>query len=160
MATLYELTDKYQQLLELESEIDEQTFIDTLQSIDEAIEGKAENLAKVIKEIESTVSVITNEISRLQSKKQALNNRVANLKTYLQGEMEKVNKTKVKGALFTVNIQNNPPSLKVENADKIPKSFYIEQEPTLDKKALKEAVKNGEVIEGVALVQTQSVRIR
>jgi len=160
MATLYELTDKYQQLLELESEIDEQTFIDTLQSIDEAIEDKAENLAKVIKEIESTVSVITNEISRLQSKKQALNNRVVNLKAYLQGEMEKVNKTKVKGALFTVNIQNNPPSLKVENADNIPKSFYIEQEPTLDKKALKEAVKNGEVIEGVALVQTQSVRIR
>ena len=160
MSTLYELTNQYQQLLELESEIDEQTFIDTLQSIDEAIEDKAENLAKVIKEIESTVSVITNEISRLQSKKQALNNRVANLKTYLQGEMEKVNKTKVKGALFTVNIQNNPPSLKVENTDKIPKGFYIEQEPTLDKKALKEAVKNGEVIEGVALVQTQSVRIR
>lgn len=160
MSTLYELTNQYQQLLELESEIDEQTFIDTLQSIDEAIEDKAENLAKVIKEIESTVSVITNEISRLQSKKQTLNNRVANLKTYLQGEMEKVNKTKVKGALFTVNIQNNPPSLKVENTDKIPKSFYIEQEPTLDKKALKEAVKNGEVIEGVALVQTRSVRIR
>ena len=160
MSTLYELTNQYQQLLELESEIDEQTFIDTLQSIDEAIEDKAENLAKVIKEIESTVSVITNEISRLQSKKQALNNRVANLKTYLQGEMEKVNKTKVKGALFTVNIQNNPPSLKVENTDKIPKDFYIEQEPTHDKKALKEAVKNGEVIEGVALVQTQSVRIR
>lgn len=160
MSTLYNLTNQYQQLLELESEIDEQTFIDTLQSIDEAIDDKAENLAKVIKEIESTVSVITNEISRLQSKKQALNNRVSNLKTYLQGEMEKVNKTKVKGALFTVNIQNNPPSLKVENANKIPKSFYIEQEPTLDKKALKEAVKNGEVIEGVALVQTQSVRIR
>lgn len=160
MSTLYDLTNQYQELLELESEIDEQTFIDTLQSIDEAIEDKAENLAKVIKEIESTVSVITNEISRLQSKKQSLNNRVANLKTYLQGEMEKVNKTKVKGALFTVNIQNNPPSLKVENTDKIPKSFYIEQEPTLDKKALKEAVKNGEVIEGVALAQTRSLRIR
>ena len=67
MATLYELTDKYQQLLELESEIDEQTFIDTLQSIDEAIEDKAENLAKVIKEIESTVSVITNEIRTYHS---------------------------------------------------------------------------------------------
>lgn len=160
MSTLYELTGQYQQLLELESEIDEQTFIDTLQSIDEAIEDKAENLAKVIKEMEATITTIANEVNRLQSKKQVVANRVSNLKTYLQGEMEKVNKTKVKGALFTVNIQNNPPSLKVENTDKIPKSFYIEQEPTLDKKALKEAVKNGEVIEGVALVQTQSVRIR
>ena len=160
MSTLYDLTNQYQQLLELESEIDEQTFIDTLQSIDEAIEDKAENLAKVIKEIESTVSVITNEISRLQSKKQALNNRVSNLKTYLQGEMEKVNKTKVKGELFTVNIQNNPPSLRVDRTDNIPKDFFIEQEPTLDKKALKEAVKNGEVIEGVELKQTRSLRIR
>lgn len=160
MSTLYELTNQYQQLLELESEIDEQTFIDTLQSIDEAIEDKAENLAKVIKEMEATITTIANEVNRLQSKKQVVANRVSNLKTYLQGEMEKVNKTKIKGELFTVNIQNNPPSLKVDSADKIPKSFYIEQEPTLDKKALKEAVKNGEVIEGVELKQTRSLRIR
>ena len=160
MSTLYDLTNQYQQLLELESEIDEQTFIDTLQSIDEAIEDKAENLAKVIKEMEATITTIANEVNRLQSKKQALNNRVSNLKTYLQGEMEKVNKTKIKGELFTVNIQNNPPSLRVDRTDNIPKDFFIEQEPTLDKKALKEAVKNGEVIEGVALVQTRSLRIR
>ena len=160
MSTLYDLTNQYQQLLELESEIDEQTFIDTLQSIDEAIEDKAENLAKVIKEMEATITTIANEVNRLQSKKQALNNRVSNLKTYLQGEMEKVNKTKIKGELFTVNIQNNPPSLRVDRTDNIPKDFFIEQEPTLDKKALKEAVKNGEVIEGVELKQTRSLRIR
>ena len=160
MATLYELTDRYQQLLELESEIDEQTFIDTLQSIDGAIEDKAENLAKVIKEMEATITTIANEVNRLQSKKQGVANRVSNLKTYLQGEMEKVNKTKIKGELFTVNIQNNPPSLLVNRTDNIPKDFFIEQEPTLDKKALKEAVKNGEVIEGVALAQTRSLRIR
>ena len=160
MSTLYELTNQYQQLLELESEIDEQTFIDTLQSIDEAIEDKAENLAKVIKEMEATITTIANEVNRLQSKKQVVANRVSNLKTYLQGEMEKVNKTKIKGELFTVNIQNNPPSLRVDRTDNIPKDFFVEQEPTLDKKALKEAVKNGEVIEGVALVQTRSLRIR
>ena len=160
MSTLYELTDQYQQLLELESEIDEQTFIDTLQSIDEAIEDKAENLAKVIKEMEATITTIANEVNRFQSKKQVVANRVSNLKTYLQGEMEKVNKTKIKGELFTVNIQNNPPSLRVDRTDNIPKDFFVEQEPTLDKKALKEAVKNGEVIEGVALVQTRSLRIR
>ena len=160
MSTLYELTNQYKQLLELESEIDEQTFIDTLQSIDEAIEDKAENLAKVIKEMEATITTISNEVNRLQSKKQVVANRVSNLKTYLQSEMEKVNKTKIKGELFTVNIQNNPSSLRVIKTDNIPKAFLIEQEPTLDKKALKEAVKNGEVIEGVALVQTRSLRIR
>lgn len=160
MSTLYDLTNQYQQLLELESEIDEQTFIDTLQSIDEAIEDKAENLAKVIKEMEATITTVANEVNRLQSKKQVVANRVSNLKTYLQGEMEKVNKTKIKGELFTVNIQNNPPSLRVDRTDNIPKDFFIEQEPTLDKKALKEAVKNGEVIEGVELKQTRSLRIR
>ena len=160
MSTLYELTNQYQQLLELESEIDEQTFIDTLQSIDEAIEDKAENLAKVIKEMEATITTIANEVSRLQSKKQAVANRVSNLKTYLQGEMEKVNKTKIKGELFTVNIQNNPPSLRVNRTDNIPKDFFIEQEPTLDKAKLKKAIKGGDAIDGVELVQTRGVRIR
>ena len=160
MATLYELTDKYQQLLELESEIDEQTFIDTLQSIDEAIEDKAENLAKVIKEMEATITTISHEVNRLQSKKQTVANRVSNLKTYLQSEMEKVNKTKIKGELFTVNIQNNPPSLCVNRTDNIPKDFFIEQEPALDKTKLKKAIKGGDDIEGVELKQTRSLRIR
>ena len=159
MATLYELTDKYQQLLELESEIDEQTFIDTLQSIDEAIEDKAENLAKVIKEMEATIATIANEVNRLQSKKQVVANRVSNLKTYLQGEMEKVNKTKIKGELFAVNIQNNPVSVRVTDETLIPVVFFVEQEPKLDKKALKEELKHGE-IPGAELVQTCGIRIR
>lgn len=52
--TLYELTEDYMNLLELaeDPDIDEQAFMDTLDGIEGAIEIKAENYAKVMRQLE------------------------------------------------------------------------------------------------------------
>ena len=45
--------------------------------------------------------------------------------------------------------------------ENIPDRFLIPQDPQIDKKAIKEALKNGENLEGLAhLEQTESLRIR
>lgn len=159
MNTLYELTDAYKQLLELESELDGETFADTLESIDEAIEGKAENLAKVIKQLEATATMFDTEAKRLQNKKQIATNRSSNLKAYLKGEMEKVNKTKIKGDLFSLNIQKNPPSVVLEptfdNND-----YIADVTVKYDKRAILNDLKQGKEIEGATISQGNSLRIR
>ncbi|MDN6409561.1 MAG: siphovirus Gp157 family protein, partial [Tetragenococcus halophilus] len=113
MATLYELTDNYQHVLEIAEQLDEETLKDTLDSLDDAIDSKAENSAKVIRELEGNINTLAAEIQRLNERKTALNNNVKYLKEYLQNEMEKVGKTKIKGELFNVGIQNNPASVYV-----------------------------------------------
>ena len=162
MASLYELTGQFNHVAEMltDEQIEQEVIIHTLESIDAAIEDKADNYAKLIKNQESDSKGIAEEIKRLQTRKQTIDNSVKNLKLSLQDSMVQTGKTKFKTQLFSFNVQNNPPSLEVRDTSVIPKAYFIEQQPTLDKKALKEAVKNGEVIEGVALVQTQSVRIR
>lgn len=137
MATLYELTDNYQHVLEIAEQLDEETLKDTLDSLDDAIDSKAENSAKVIRELEGNINALTSEIQRLNERKTALNNNVRFLKEYLQNEMEKVGKDKIKSDLFTVGIQNNPPSVRVEDERKIPRDYFNEQEPKLDKTRLK-----------------------
>ena len=73
----------------------------------------------------------------------------------------KLTKTKrIKSELFTFNIQNNPPSLNVEDEMNIPFEYYIPQQPKLDKKELLNAIKNGLEIEGVSIKQGESLRIR
>ena len=53
MATLYELTDEYKQLLDmLEDEtVDPEILKDTLEAVDGEIEVKADGCAKLIKEL-------------------------------------------------------------------------------------------------------------
>ncbi|PQD52943.1 siphovirus Gp157 family protein, partial [Enterococcus faecalis] len=113
MATLYELSNDYLKVLSLAEELDDGTLKDTLDSISDSIDLKVENTAKVVKELESNISIVEKEIKRLQSRKTTLSNNVKNLKGYLQDEMEKVGKTKIKGELFNVGIQNNPVSVNI-----------------------------------------------
>lgn len=160
MSTLYELTDNYQQVLEIAEQLDPETLKDTLDSLDDAIDSKAENSAKVIRELEGNINALTSEIQRLNERKTALNNNVRFLKEYLQNEMEKVGKNKIKSDLFTVGIQNNPPSVHVGNEKEIPRDYFTEQEPKLDKKRLKNDLKAGAEIDGAELRQSKGVRIR
>jgi len=61
--------------------------------------------------------------------------------------------------LFTFNIQKNPPSLNVVNAELIPRVFYEEQEPKLNRRELLNFAKESD-IPGVEVMQNESLRIR
>lgn len=67
-------------------------------------------------------------------------------------------KTKFKTVLFSFNIQKNPATVNV--IGKVPKKFYIPQEPKLDKKALIEYVKEHGNTKYAELTQSESLRIR
>ena len=139
--------------------LDDGTLKDTLDSIDEVIDDKAENIAKVLKELDGQSSTLANEIKRLQERKTTIDTNSRNLKKYLQQSMESVGKRKIKTELFSIGIQKNPASVYVYNEALLPKGFFVEQAPKVDKKALKEELKHGE-IPGAELVQTEGVRIR
>lgn len=157
---LYELTESYNQVLEMAEQLDTETLKDTLDSIDEAIEIKVENTAKVVRSLESNVDIIDSEIKRLTAKKSTLNNNIKGIKSYMQESMEQVGKDKIKGQLFNVGIQNNPQSVNVLDEKKINLNYFVEQPPKLDKKLLLADLKEGKEIKGVELQQTRSLRIR
>lgn len=157
---LFELTQNYQNVLEIAEQLDAETLKDTLDSIDEAINVKVENTAYVIKTLDANVAAIDTEIKRLQAMKSAQTNNAKNLKLYIQESMEKVGLDKVEGKLIKVAIQNNKQSVNVLDEKKIPLDFFVEQEPKLDKATLLESLKEGKEIEGAEINQTRSIRIR
>lgn len=157
---LYELTENYSQVLEMAEQLDAETLRDTLDSIDEAIEIKIENTAKVVRSLEGNVDAIDNEIKRLTDKKSTLNNNIKGIKSYMQESMEQVGKEKVKGQLFNIGIQNNPQSVNVVDEKKIKMDYFVEQPSKLDKKRLLADLKEGKEVEGAELQQTRSLRIR
>ena len=157
---LFELTQSYQQVLEIAEQLDAETLKDTLDSINDAVEQKVENTAFVVKQLEANISVIDDEIKRLQAMKGTQTNNIKSLKLYLQESMEKVGLDKVQGKLIKIAIQNNPQSVEVLNENVIPKNYFVEQKPKLDKKALLTDLKSGAQVSGVEIKQSRSLRIR
>ena len=70
MATLYELSNDYLKVLSLAEELDDGTLKDTLDSISDSIDLKVENTAKVVKELESNISIVEKKSNGYSHEKQ------------------------------------------------------------------------------------------
>jgi chromosome segregation ATPase len=146
MSTLYELKGEYLQLLEMleDPDIEEQVVLDTLEGIDYELEIKAENYAKIMKELEGNVETIKTEQQRLADKKSKLEANIKRLKDNLQEAMIATGKTKFKTDLFSFNIQKNggaaPVLLDVDTSELPDELVIYTEKPNL--KAIGELLKS------------------
>lgn len=165
---LYELANEYEVLIGMLADActDEeiQAAHDTLEGIEGELKIKIENCAKVLKQLEGQAAVAKAESERLGKRASVITNSVSRLKDYMQRCMESAEVRKIEGELFTVAIQKNPPHLEgpaVEEPEKLPDEYQVVKTTVAaDKKKLLEDVKSGKVVDGVGLVQTESLRIR
>lgn len=161
MAKLYEIVGAFKELLEMASEenMDQKLISDTLEGVEFEFEEKADGCAKVVKMLEGDVEAIDKEIKRLTEKKNTIKNNISGIKKNLENAMITTGKTKFKTLLFGYNIQKNPVSVSIDDENQIPKDYWIDQEPKLDKKSLAAYLKENEV-SWAHLTQTESLRIR
>lgn len=163
MFKLYELTEMYQNIWDLvnDEEADLEGLELALGSIEEGIEGKAENTAKLIKSIEGNISVLKEEEQRLQKKRRAMENKIKGIKEYLEMQLKVMEIDKIQGELFTVALQNNPPSVRFTDEDLIHEK-YKESIVTvkIPKKQILDDIKAGVEVPGAEFIQTKSLRIR
>lgn len=161
MSTLFNLTDDYKQVYDLIAEQgDEQTLTDTLASINDALEDKADGYVAVIKTLEGDNKAIDDEIKRLQQRKTTNKNGIDRLKESLREAMETTGKTKFKTALNSYTIANNPPSKDVLDEKLIPNDYWVDQEPKINSKLLLDDLKAGKEVPGAEIKQTRSLRVR
>jgi|SRR5699024_1890266 len=156
---LYELTGSFLQIQQM-IEDGQEGLEDTLESLNYAIEDKAVGYAKVMKNLDAKAKAIREEEKRLAERRKSLENNIARLKETLEETMIHSNKRKIETDLFTFNIQKHPPSLSIADEKYIPKGYFVEQDPKLNRKELLEDLKNGVEILGVEITQGESLRIR
>lgn len=162
MSTIFELKNEYVQLLMLleDGEIEEQVLLDTLEGIEYEIEEKADNYARVRLTLLGDIETLKNEEKRLNERRRTLESNVKKLEKALFETMKLTNKELIKTPYFTFKIAKNPKALVIDNIDLVPNEYLIPQPPTVDKKALKEALKDVEKCEFAHLEQGESLRIR
>ena len=96
----------------------------------------------------------------MADRRKSLENRSKGLKDYLQSNLETVGLKKLKGKLFSFNIQENQASLHIVDVDKIPINFWVVPPQVLDNESIKEALKTGLNVDGAELKVSESLRIR
>lgn len=125
MSTMYELTAQYTALLAMadEEEIDPEAIADTFEALEGEIEDKADNVAKILRDLDGEADKIKAEESRLAKRRAHYEASAASLKKRLETMMKLTGKTKFKTSLFSFGIQKNggkkPLVLDVE-VDKLP----------------------------------------
>lgn len=150
MNTLYGLTEQWEAVADMfyDGETDEQTIFDTLEAIEGEIEDKADNYAKLIRNMMADADSLKNEEDRLYSRRKSLENHAKRLKETLQANLESIGKTKFKTALFTFSVVNNggmQPLTITDNIEDIPGKYLIPQPPVVNKDAVRALLADKEV---------------
>lgn len=161
MAKLYELTSNYLNLMELldNPEVPGEVLQESLQEVKEEIEIKAENIAKLVKNIDSDIQGLKAEEKRLNYKRKSLENKQKSIKQYLEDTLKISDIKKVKTPLFTITIQKNAPSVVIEDLESIPECYFLIKKE-ISKSGILEALKAGQKVVGAKLEQKESLRIR
>lgn len=161
---LYEITEAYRNIEMLLNDADNDDdlvlFNSALIDIQGQLEDKVENIVNLIRNSDADIKALKEEEQRLNKKRKALENKVQSMKDYVFDSLVVTGTESIKYKAFKVSIKENPESVFVTDANKIPDSYFVTQEPKIDKRAVKEAIKDGKSVPGAELIRTRSLSIR
>ena len=162
---LYELNQNFNNLIEVLENTEDENLKELIKnSMDQlalVTNVKIENIIKYIKNLEATATALETEVKRLNDRKVKTLKKVDHLKNYLKDFTNTLDNKKYNTGIFNISIRKNAASVVIDNEFLVPDEFCkTEVIRKVDKAALKEKLKVGEVIEGVKLQQTESIIIK
>lgn len=148
MATIYELTSDYLNLLELaeDPDIEEDVFRDTLEGIVGAIEDKAEAYAIIIGELTAKADHITAEAKRLNAWADSLTRNASRMKETLMYSMDEIGTKKIETEHFRIGIAGNGGKKPLKFTGDVPEQ-YMMMKPEVDTKKIREALESGKELD-------------
>lgn len=160
--TLYELSTEYLDALDALAELDEllpEDIADTMNQLTGLWEHKALNVARYIRNLEVETAAIEDAKKRMDVRAKSTAKHAARLKAYLKNQLEMTG-LKPKAADVAIRLQNNPPSVVVDDAISIPEAYLrTEMVTTILKSEISTALKMGKDVAGVHLEQTKRLVI-
>ena len=158
---MYQIQSEYQQIAdalttgELTPELEQALAIS-----EHELEVKSVNYSFVIKDINDEISIINAEIDRLKDLKKVRENALERLKNNISNAMQLFQVDEIKTPLIKINFRKSE-AVEVDNMALLDAKFLNEKVTiTADKMAIKEAIKNGEDVNGARLVINNNIQIK
>ena len=170
MASLYEINSIIDDLLNSDYQANEELVnnesgeINTLENILDGLEidfkEKVDNIACFIKNLNADIEALKTEEKALAERRRIKENKVENLKRYLTDGLIQAGYTKFETPRCSVSFRKSK-SLDIGEGADIPEAFMITKtEQVPNKKAIKEAIEGGMLIDGVAIHENNNIQIK
>ncbi|QAU34036.1 siphovirus Gp157 family protein [Janthinobacterium sp. 17J80-10] len=161
----FELAAHYRRLAEslAEQHEDPQVIQDTLEAESGRLDDHLENLAKMVRNIESADSGVLRTMEDLAARHAGLQRAAVRGRKLLLDLMQRAQRDRVTTALFSIAVRKNPPAVVVDCAADLPLAFLQFPEPPApvpDKKAIAASLKAGLNVPGAHLEQGMRLEIR
>lgn len=170
MASLYEINKQIDELLESDFQADEDivnyetgeiTTIDRkLDELELDLKTKLDNIGCYIKNLTSDIEAIRAEEKALAERRRVKENQLERLKNYLADNMKVAGYDKFESPRCVLSFRKSEQVLIAEGTE-LPEAFIqrtVVEKP--DKKAIKDALKEGVILEGVMLVENKNLQIK
>jgi hypothetical protein len=163
--TLFQLAGEYREAADkLESlDIDEATFVDTLESLGGDLETKAKNTAFVARNLEASADQIDAAIAEMAKRSSTIKKNAERVRNYLMDGMIFAGVKKLETPYFVISIRDNPPKVCVDDEKQIPSEYFTDPPPPapkLDKKLVAQAIKDGHTVPGAHIERGTSLQIK
>lgn len=161
---LYEINDAYEKALSnftVDDETGEVIFDDEeIKRLEGAFEEKVDNIACYIKSLNALSDSIKTEKQALDERLKSNDKKVESLKKFLVMSLEMRDMKKFESARNKLSFRKS--TSVVINEDAVLPTKYVKTVVTekVDKKAIGDALKNGEVVEGCYLKESNNLQIK
>ncbi len=161
--SLYQIENSYleiaQQLLDNGGEATPE-LEEALAITEKDLQTKGVNYGFIIKQMDAECDIIDSEIKRLQGLKKSRTNAIERLKSGISQAMELFGIEEIKCPTLKLNFRKSE-TVEIIEKDKIDKKFIkIVTTESIDKIAIKDAIKAGETVAGAWIQQNKNIQIK
>ena len=147
------------QIIENGGEVNPQQELN-LQITRDQLQDKGTNYAFVIKKLDAECDIIDAEIKRLSELKKVRQNACERLKANISNAMQIFEVDKIESPLIKLSFRKSQ-SVNVADVNSLPNEYKtIKVTEQADKMKIKQALLNGEVIEGCEIINSQNLQIK
>lgn len=163
--TLYEIAEQHAALVSalLEMELDETAIRDTIEGELLPFTEKATAVSFAIRNLESAAEQIKQAETAMAERRKQMEQRAEKIKSYLQSSMALAGVRKIETPHFSITIKTNPASVEIIQPELIPDEFMRVPPPPQaqpDKKAIKQAIEDGQIVPGCVLLNKERIEIK
>ena len=160
---IYAIQNEYQllinQVIDADGELSPEVM-EALQINEQQLQSKAIDYSYVIKQLDSDCEQIDAELKRLQQLKKVRTNLAERLKDTISNAMNLYEVEKIETPLIKLSFRNSE-SVEITNESQLDACFIVTKTvSTPDKKAIKDAIKNGEVVTGATISYNRNLQIK
>lgn len=159
---LYEISKDIKQASEMVDEdwVITEEWLTLYDQSDLSLKDKAQNIAFVIQELWNKKDAIKKEAERLNWLLKSINKNEEKLKDYLSSNLQELSITKLETELFKMSFRKSE-SIEITDEESIDKQFIKEKiTTTIDKTAIKKAIKDWLDVKGAELKVNSNLQIK